>query len=539
MLRAVRQFVARTSLRVRLVAAVLVLVVVALAGAGVFTVVTLRGYLIQRMDQQLAIVAAQVAQSPGTSLTIGAPRDSTGDDDHRLPSAFVAEILNPDGTTAATTARPGGEVVARHEQLPAFPSLTAAETSKHAGKPFTVASLDGPGHWRVIAVPVGAGAGSLLVASNLADVQHTVEHLQTLELVVGAITVALIAVGGGLLVGATLRPLRQVEDTAAAIASGDLSRRVPDRDDRTEVGRLGAAINVMLEKIETSFLAQAASEADARQSEEKMRRFVADAGHELRTPLTSIRGFAELYRLHEQDQSTADVTHGIVRIEDAAKRMGLLVEDLLLLARLDQERPLRSDAVDLLQVATEAVHNAHVAAADRLITLEVACSDPPPIVTGDPDRLHQVFANLLSNAVQHTPPTSPIEVLVTTNVGDRDANASIEIVDHGPGLSAEHADQVFERFYRVHGDRNRDSGGAGLGLAIVAGLIGQHGGTVEVTRTSGGGATFRVVLPLAVSPEIPPSQYAAQYTAGPQQAPTNHGGGRLRLGASTDEKRES
>jgi two-component system OmpR family sensor kinase len=295
----------------------------------------------------------------------------------------------------------------------------------------------------------------------------------------------------------TLRPLRQVEDTAGAIAAGDLTRRVPDRDNRTEVGRLGAAINVMLERIETSFLAQAASEAEARQSENKMRQFVADASHELRTPLTSIRGFAELYRLHHQGEEPADVDRAILRIEEAAKRMGLLVDDLLLLARLDQERPLRSEPVDVLQISAEAVHNLQVVATDRVITLNVVRSNPPPIVSGDPNRLHQVLMNLLTNAVDHTPPTTPIEVHVATHAEGDDATVSVEVVDHGPGLNAEHKDQVFERFYRVDSHRSRDSGGTGLGLAIVAELVAQHDGTVNVTATPGGGATFRVLLPLA------------------------------------------
>jgi two-component system OmpR family sensor kinase len=332
------------------------------------------------------------------------------------------------------------------------------------------------------------------------DVQHTLEQLQTLDLIIGAVTLVVIAVAGGGLVGATLRPLREVEDTAGAIAAGDLTRRVPDRDDRTEVGRLGAAINVMLGRIETSFMAQAASEAEARRSEKKMRQFVADASHELRTPLTSIRGFAELYRLQHQGEELTDVDRGILRIEDSAKRMGLLVEDLLLLARLDQQRPRRSEHVDVLQIAAEAVHNLQVVAADRIITLKVVSSDPPPIVTGDPDRLHQVLTNLLNNAVGHTPPSTPIEVYVASHVEGDDATVSVEIMDHGPGLSAEHRDQVFQRFYRVDSHRSRDDGGTGLGLAIVAELVAQHDGTVGVSVTPGGGATFRVVLPLAAEP---------------------------------------
>jgi two-component system OmpR family sensor kinase len=263
------------------------------------------------------------------------------------------------------------------------------------------------------------------------------------------------------------------------------------------VGRLGGAINTMLEQIEELFRAQVASEAEARRSEEKMRRFVADASHELRTPLTSIRGFAELYRLKDHGEYPEEVTRGMQRIEQEATRMGLLVDDLLLLARLDQERPLRRQPVDLLEIATDTVHDARVTAPDRAIEVVVGSTDPLPVVTGDPARLHQVVANLLNNALEHT--RTPVEVRISTYAGD--AAAVIDVVDHGPGLSADDAAHVFERFYRADRSRSREDGGAGLGLAIVAALVGKHDGTVRVVDTPGGGATFRVTLPLAEAAE--------------------------------------
>jgi two-component system OmpR family sensor kinase len=293
-----------------------------------------------------------------------------------------------------------------------------------------------------------------------------------------------------------LRPLREVEDTAAAIAAGDLSRRVADDDPRTEVGRLGAAFNTMLGRIEQSFRAQAASEEEARRSEDKMRRFVADASHELRTPLTSIRGFAELHRLQQgagPGSGSADVGRSLQRIESEATRMGLLVEDLLMLARLDQERPLGEEPVDLLAVAADVVHDTAARAPDRVVRLVAVPSPEPPVVAGDDARLRQVLTNLVDNAVQHAPPGTPVEVRVAADAG---RSAVVEVVDHGPGLSPEQKEHVFERFWRADSSRTREDGGAGLGLAIVSALVARHGGAVEVDDTPGGGATFRVRLPL-------------------------------------------
>jgi len=318
-----------------------------------------------------------------------------------------------------------------------------------------------------------------------------VSRLIVLESVIGLVVLVLIATAGYFVIRRSLQPLVDVENTAVAIAGGDLSRRVPDLDPRTEVGRLTRALNAMLGQIEHAFARQRESEKSARASEDRMRRFVADASHELRTPLTSIRGFAELHR-QGAVHGPKEVARLMRRVEDEAMRMGMLVDDLLLLARMDQERPLQVVPVDLLTVVADVVHDARAVAPDRVIEMDVLGA--PPIISGDDARLHQVVQNLVTNALRHTPADTPIEVHLRTE----GQQAVVAVVDHGPGLSPELRQRVFERFYRVESSRTRDAGGAGLGLSIVAALVGAHGGSVAVDETPGGGATFRVNLPLAV-----------------------------------------
>ena len=277
--------------------------------------------------------------------------------------------------------------------------------------------------------------------------------------------------------------------TAGAIAAGDLSQRVEPADEHSEVGRLGLALNSMLGQIEGAFAERTASEA-------RLRRFVADAGHELRTPLTSIRGYAELFRRGASERPE-DLAKTMRRIEEAAARMGVLVEDLLLLARLDQGRPLEHEQFDLSRLAAAAVDDLRAAAPERPVTFE---STGAVVVNGDEYRIRQVVANLLENARAHTPPATPVEV----RVGEAGENAVIEVADQGPGMSPEDAARAFERFYRADPSRARDSGGAGLGLAIVAAIIEAHGGRTEVQTAPGEGATFRIWIPKAGAPEPPP-----------------------------------
>ena len=344
-----------------------------------------------------------------------------------------------------------------------------------------------------------------------------------------------LAVLGVAIVRASLRPLTDIEKTAQAIAAGDLSRRVPDQDPRTEVGRLGRSLNRMLAQIESSFQARTRSEAAARRSEERMRQFVADASHELRTPLTAMRGYAEYYRQRggmrdeparpaEAEASNrtaeaadlpagpgaagADALNGdsqlsgpdldriMQRVEQESARMGVLVEDMLLLARLDQQRPLERRPVDLLTLAADAVQDARIIAPDRSIELSVG-SATAFLVLGDEVRLRQVIGNLMSNALTHTPDGTPVTVRILAGPREPVPSIVLEVTDQGPGLPPDQAERVFERFYRADQARTRKAGGTGLGLAIVAALVAAHGGTVALRTAPGEGATFRVTLPLA------------------------------------------
>jgi two-component system OmpR family sensor kinase len=344
----------------------------------------------------------------------------------------------------------------------------------------------------------GTPGATVAVATSLSDVDNTLSRLEILEGAIGLGVLILLAGIGYFAVRHSLKPLMDVEQTAEAIAAGDLTRRVPEGDPRTEVGGLSIALNTMLSQIEAAFRSREASadearesENRARQSENRMRRFITDASHELRTPLTSIRGFAELYRLGAVNE--AGIERVMARIEDESKRMGLLVEDLLLLARLDQQRPLQRDLVDVLTIASDAVHDALILAPDRDFSLVVNSSEPL-IVVGDDARLRQVVGNLVTNAVTHTAAPASISVRVASTP---DANVTIDVTDTGQGLSEEDAQRVFERFYRVDESRSRIVGGSGLGLSIVAALVAAHGGTVEVVTAPGQGSTFRVTLPLA------------------------------------------
>jgi two-component system OmpR family sensor kinase len=278
-----------------------------------------------------------------------------------------------------------------------------------------------------------------------------------------------------------------MEHAAADIAAGDLSRRVEPADEHTEVGRLGRALNVMLERIEAAF-------AERRASEARLRRFVGDASHELRTPLTSIRGYAELFR-HGAQERPEDLAKTMRRIEEESTRMGVLVDELLLLARLDQGRPLDREPVDLARVARDAVEDGRAVQPARPIDV---VAEGKVIVQGDDARLRQVAANLITNALEHTPAGTPVHVRVTVD-GDE---AVLEVADEGPGMSDEDAAKVFDRFFRVDPARARENGGSGLGLSIVAAIVQAHGGRVTVVSAPGAGARFVATIPLAGAPAV-------------------------------------
>ncbi len=453
-------------LRFTLVAALVSMAALGLAASGIAVTSAFERSLLDRTDQQLGEAAASWAKPrAGRPLP---PPDAPAP--NRPPTLFFVKILGPDGRHL---------IVNDGTAIPNLPTTPA-------NVPTTVDSVDDSGpHWRVLTTTNANGSTTLAV--KLSDNEAAVDRLIVLQLGIGIALLVALAVVGYLVVRRSLRPLQEVEQTAAAIAAGDLHRRVPVRGNRTEVDRLSIALNGMLAQIQRAFAATAASEASARRSEDKMRRFVADASHELRTPVTTIRGFAELYR----QGATTDVDLVMNRIESESGRMGVLIEDLLMLARLDAQRPLERAPVDLLAVATDAVHDARAVAPQRTIDLEVRPGPGVPEVLGDAARLRQVVSNLVGNALQHTPESATVTVRVGT---DNDA-AVLEVSDTGPGMAPEDAERIFERFYRADASRNRGSGGTGLGLSIVAALVTAHRGTVTVHSEPGAGTTFAVRLP--------------------------------------------
>jgi len=495
----------RQPLRVKLVALVLVLLTVAIALIAVASNIAISRYLTDLVDRHLD--RAQGALQSTLPKLVEAAVDER---QMLLPSDIV--VVVSDFGKIATGA-------INKSDLPNMDYSTAA-MQPDVGKIKVVPAERGKGRWRVLVTTHKASGRVFAVAESLSDVDG-LKNRVFWTTVYGGVSVLILAASLGTeMVRRSLRPLTTIEKTATAIANGDLTKRVPDPEEgepepRTEVGSLARSLNTMLAQIEHAFTAQAASEtaaraaesaardaaasakvseARARRSEEKMRQFVADASHELRTPLTTIRGFAELYRQGavRRPEDTASL---VKRIEDEAQRMGLLVEDLLLLARMDQERPLRPAPVELRVLAVDALQGARVVAPDREIDLIIAPDAGDLVVRGDDARLRQVINNLMGNALAHTPAGTPVELRLARD-GDQ---AVIEVIDHGPGLDAEQRERVFERFYRADPARTRRADGqvsTGLGLAIVAALVAAHDGSVEVHSVPGEGATFRVRLPL-------------------------------------------
>jgi len=542
----IRELPDRTPLRVKLITAVLALVAIALVVISIVGISALSRDLLGQADEQIGTLYTQAQTGRHLySSAIG-------------PEAWVYEGLTSNGPPQVV----GGNVP-QSTTLPDLSSASIAWLTSNPGRPMTVPGASGS-NWRVVAYPgfpfvqTSNGTpvtGTLFVALDVSGAYRTIGQLVAIDLIVSALLLLLLLVAGIAVVRASLRPLTDIEKTAEAIAAGDLTRRVPEGDPRTEMGRLGGSLNAMLAQIETAFDARAQSELAARRSEERMRQFVADASHELRTPLTTIRASAEYYRqrggLEETSgggptrralgngvdadaaarQANADpagpgagplarpeLNQIMQRVEQESSRMGVLVEDMLLLARLDQQRPLERRTVDMLTLAADAVHDARLVAPDRSIDLTVGAGSAL-LVMGDEVRIRQVIGNLMSNALTHTPDGTAIMVRVrsgsldewrtaTTGAGTTvvaaagaDAPSSpaviFEIADQGPGLTPYQAEHVFERFFRVDQARTRKSGGTGLGLAIVSALAAAHGGTVWVESPPGGGATFRVAIPLA------------------------------------------
>ena len=350
--------------------------------------------------------------------------------------------------------------------------------------------------WRVRIFPLKGSSNDVVFALPMDSVKDTVDKAAMLVLSTGMLATLLMSMIAYGITTRALLPLLRVERTAAAIAAGDLSRRVQDYPPETEVGRLSRSLNAMLAHIEHAFRGRAASER-------KMRRFIQDASHELRTPLVTIQGYSEFYRQGGlEDPEMLRMAMG--RIEAESKRMGQLVEDLLTLARLDEQRPLDRKPVDLLLLAGDAAEDARVNAPDRkvrLVGLDESTGPRSAPTSGDESRLRQIVANLMTNALRYTPEGTDIEIAVGVKpVIDGRSDAVLEIRDHGPGISEEDANRVFERFYRADSSRQRETGGTGLGLAIVAAIAAQHDGSIRLSETPGGGATMSIHLPY-VEPE--------------------------------------
>lgn len=463
-------------LRIGLVAAMLVLVAGGLLASGVAVTSILRHTLINRVDESLVEASDTWAQAPRQEL----PPDS-GPNPARPPSNFYVQGIASSGDVWLA--------VSDIEAQPALP-----QSNDVGPVPVTIRSVgDSEVQWRAVSVR-GSNGELITVAVDLEDVQSTLRALILLQLAIGAAVLVVLGIAGYWVVHRSLRPLVEIEKTAAAIADGQLESRVPQGDPGTEVGQLALALNGMLAQIQRAVASSDASADKARTSEDRMRRFITDASHELRTPLTTIRGFAELYR----QGAANDVEMLMSRIEAESRRMGVLVEDLLLLAQLDAQRPLESRRVDLLALASDAVHDARSIAPTRPITLEVLDGPGTPEVLGDEARLRQVLGNLVANAVRHTPDGTPLTLRVGT-VGD---DAVLEVDDKGPGMETADAQRVFERFYRADTSRTRASGGTGLGLSIVDSLVRAHGGKVTLDTAPGRGCRFRVSLP-RVSEALP------------------------------------
>jgi two-component system, OmpR family, sensor kinase len=457
----------RLSLRARILVIAMTLLAAGMVASDAVVLVALRKPLVERVDFQVTIAAGALTFLPESVLE--GLQSRTPVRKQVDPEDFYFAYLTPDGRTSVSL---------HGSSPPELPTLDRAAVEARRGQVFEV-----PG-WRVLALPSRSG-GSIVVAASLAQVDDTMNQVLLLCVLVGAGLLVVLAGAGWFWVRAGLRPLRRIEETAAAIAGGDLSRRVPfTTSPATEVGRLTAALNGMLAQIEAAVAARA-------RSEERLRRFVADASHELRTPLAGIIGFTQLYRM-----GGAEIDATMDRIERESLRLTGLVDDLLLLAQLDDRGlELRRAPMDLRTLAADALHDLRALDPTRPVRLTgLGTADDPAAapVEGDEARLRQVVSNLVGNAIAHTPAGAAVRIGVGTTGGD----AVLEIADTGPGLPPEQARLVFERFYRADTSRARDhGGGAGLGLAIVWSLVTAHGGTVELDTRPGEGATFRIRLP--------------------------------------------
>jgi two-component system, OmpR family, sensor kinase len=474
------------SLRARVLASVLVLAAAGLIALAAVTYAEQSSFLQGRVDQEVKAAAGAVSMAldrDGFKRPGGAPvtdNDAQGANGQINPTGPQSNL--PPGTYGERKSSSGKSLgstffsfIETRPPRPVIPAHVPIE------KVFTVGSVGSSGlRYRVYVSHDLEDSGLTLVAVPLREVSQTLNRLLLVEgLVILGVLLAL-AASASFVVRLGLRPLNRMESTAGQIAAGDLSHRVSPATNKTEVGRLGLALNAMLDRLEEAFGART-------HSEERLRRFLADASHELRTPLASIRGYAELFRMGAtEDQAGTEMA--MRRIEEESKRMGVLVEDLLTLARLDETPELKSEPVDVTMLAGDAVEDARATAPDRAIGLS---ADEPAIVFGDAHQLRQVLANLMRNALVHTPTRTPIEVTVEQD----DQEVTISVRDHGPGLPAGAGESLFDRFWRAEGGRERGRAGAGLGLSIARGVVESHHGQISARNAPDGGAAFLVRLP--------------------------------------------
>ncbi|MGH7642761.1 MAG: sensor histidine kinase [Candidatus Dormibacteria bacterium] len=469
------------SLRLRLLLGLVALVAIGLGVTDAVTYVVLQSTLSTQINSEAQSSAEAVASYLTFYERTGYLRRGGPD----IPPGTFAELVSPNGSVKLPSTSAGSTRLSKPRLPSGFGSGPIPEQAF-----ITVPASQGGGEYRVLVTATNVPTVNLVLGIPLNDVDSTLNQLRALEILVGL--AVLIGMGGMAwwIVQLGLRPLARIRTTASAIAGGDLSQRIEPGNPATEVGQLAASLNEMLSQIEGAFAASSASEA-------RMRQFMADASHELRTPLSSIRGYAELFR-HGAQGRPEDLGKAMTRIEGESARMSRLVDDLLLLARLDEGRPLERARVDVSQLVVDAVADAAVA--DRRHPIRVETPEPV-LVLGDEARLRQVIGNLLRNATVHTPVRTKIEVTVRRAEGF----AVLTVEDHGPGVPPDIANRIFERFVRADRARGREQGGSGLGLAIVAAIVAAHRGTLQLEPTEGGGATFTVRLPVQ-APEPPPGE---------------------------------
>lgn len=474
------------SLRTQLVLVTSVLIALAIAVTSLVAISALRAQMVHQLDEEMKASSSSLVSSVGTSQT---RQDGA-------VGSYRVYVLDQHGNVLHSIA--GADQQAENE--PVLTGWDSEKVKKYHETGTTVNSRTGSNDWRIMPISLESStngqASSMVIALPLKQTNQVVALVGVLTFAFGLATLAAAIAMTWVIVTRTFEPLARVEQTAAKIAAGDLSQRIEDYNPSNEIGNLAISLNTMLAQIESSFNAQAKSEA-------KMRRFVGDASHELRTPLVSIRGYSELYRQGALPNDEAVAT-AMGRIEAESKRMGQLVEDLLTLARIDERRESKLAPFDLFHLAVDASNDAYATSPDREVSLVGLTDDVAPTsapVIGDESRMRQVVANLLTNAMRYTPAGTPLEIAVGVREGVPGYPLSvIEVRDHGPGIHGEDRERVFERFYRTDTSRSRETGGTGLGLSIVTAILEQHDGSVHIEETSGGGATFVISLPFYPAP---------------------------------------